>query len=46
MRWLLKYLIRNIERIFERILKKKEKSISHIDVYGANGPKCTFFLIL
>jgi hypothetical protein len=32
--------------IFENILKNREKSIKHIDVYGANaGPKWTFSLI-
>jgi hypothetical protein len=31
--------------IFEKNLKNAEKSISHIDVYRANGPKWTFFLI-
>jgi hypothetical protein len=34
------------EGIFENVLKNKEKSISYIDVYGANGPKWTFSLIL
>jgi hypothetical protein len=38
---------KNINKgIFENILKNTEKkSISHIDVYGANGPKWTFSLI-
>jgi hypothetical protein len=32
--------------IFENILKKyRKKSISHLDVYGANGPKWTFSVI-
>jgi hypothetical protein len=31
--------------IFEKIQRIQKKSISHMDVYGANGPKWTFSLI-
>ncbi len=46
MRRYLKHLIKISTRDFLRMLQRiQKKSISHIDVYGANGPKWTFSLI-